>query len=474
MMLRSELKGSVTDMQFWNSIAGFQDSIALLENNRRISYKELAQEATSISEHIPERSLLFLVCNNTYAAIAGYIGFLQKRVVPVLLSCTIDAELYQSLVDVYQPQFIWCPDDFIPECGVFEIEGYKLVATGVEAPKMDDDLAIMLTTSGSTGSPKFVRQTYENIQSNTEAIIDYLGIVPTDRAITTLPMNYTYGLSIIQSHLMAGATLVLTGMTVFDREFWKLFKESKATTFGAVPYTYQMLDKLRFLRMDLPSLRYITQAGGRLGEELHHKFGEGLRKQGKEFIVMYGATEATARMSYVPADHTVEKAGSIGIPIPGGRFELVDVDGTVVEEDEKVGELVYYGPNVTLGYAQCRDDLSRGDENNGRLETGDMAKRDKDGYYFIVGRKKRFLKIFGNRVNLVEVEDLFSREGYETACVGTDDHMVIYTTSEELDKMETFISSKTRLNRTAFKAVHINEIPHNDSGKVLYSELPVL
>lgn len=461
-------------MFFWNNIKEYNDAIALLEDERVISYSELDMEAKIISEYVPERNLVFLVCKNTFAAIAGYIGFLQKKIVPVMLSHTINQELYQNLIDIYQPQYIWCPIDFSTEVGVFESEGYKLLSRDSKVPEMYEELAIMLTTSGSTGSPKFVRQTYQNIQSNTESIVEYLEIIPTDRAITTLPMNYTYGLSIIQSHLMSGASMILTEMTFFDRGFWNLFRDFKATTFGAVPYTYQMLDKLRFLRMDLPALRYITQAGGRLGEELHRKFGDGMKKQGKDFIVMYGATEATARMSYVPADYAVEKAGSIGVPIPGGRFELMDIDGSVIEENEKIGELVYYGPNVTLGYAQCLEDLAKGDENKGRLETGDMAKRDEDGYYYVVGRKKRFLKIFGNRVNLVEIEDIFNKGGYETACVGTDDHMIIYTTSDETDKLESFISSKTGLNKSAFKAVRINEIPHNESGKVLYSELPII
>jgi len=457
---------------FWEDIKQYGSSIALLEAGRSVSYDEFSSLSSLIADKVESRSLIFCICENTVASVAGYFAFLQKKAVPVLLSHSIDSELYKNLVDVYRPQYIWCPSGFNTEEACFELEGYKLINTGSDSPAMDEDLAIMLTTSGSTGSPKFVRQTYENIQSNTESIIEYLGIVKEDRAITTLPMNYTYGLSIVQSHIMAGATLILTEMTFFDRGFWNLFRESRATTFGAVPYTYQMLDKLRFLRMDLPDLRYITQAGGRLGEELHNKFGIGMREKGKALVVMYGATEATARMSYVPQEMTVEKAGSIGIPIPGGRFELVDVDGSQINEPEKVGELVYYGPNVTLGYAECREDLSKGDERHGRLETGDMAKRDADGYYFVVGRKKRFLKIFGNRVNLVEIEDLFSKEGYETACVGVDDHMIIYTTSEELSKLVEFISSKTGLNRSAFTARHIEELPHNESGKVLYSELP--
>ena len=457
---------------FWEDIKQYGSSVALLEGGRSVSYDELSSLSSLIADKVESRSLIFCICENTVASVAGYFAFLQKKAVPVLLSHSIDSDLYKNLVDVYRPQYIWCPSDFSIEKACLELKGYKLIRTGSDAPAMDENLAIMLTTSGSTGSPKFVRQTYENIQSNTESIVEYLGIVKEDRAITTLPMNYTYGLYIVQSHIMAGATLILTEMTFFDRGFWNLFRETKATTFGAVPYTYQMLDKLRFLRMDLPHLRYITQAGGRLGEELHNKFGIGMREKGKALVVMYGATEATARMSYVPQEMTVEKAGSIGIPIPGGRFELVDVDGSLINEPEKVGELVYYGPNVTLGYAECREDLSKGDERHGRLETGDMAKRDADGYYFVVGRKKRFLKIFGNRVNLVEIEDLFSKEGYETACVGVDDRMIIYTTSEEPSKLVEFISSKTGLNRSAFTARHIEEIPHNESGKVLYSELP--
>lgn len=456
---------------FFDALDRFGDRVALLTQDGGVSYAALDAVAKEIAGNVPERSLVFCVCKNCVPSIAGYVGFLQKRAVPVLLNAAIDGELLHELLAAYRPGFIWCPEGFADGEAIFSQDGYVLLPTHEKAPAMDVQLALMLTTSGSTGSPKFVRQSYRNIESNTSSIVEYLDIRPEDRAITTLPMSYTYGLSIIQSHLMAGATVVLTEQTFFDRGFWDYFRAQKITTFGAVPYTYQMLDKLRFLRMELPSLRYITQAGGRLGEELHRKFAEGMREKGKALIVMYGATEATARMSYVPQDHAVEKAGSIGIAIPGGRFELIDVDGSVIIESEKVGELVYYGDNVTLGYAQCREDLAKGDERGGRLETGDMAKRDADGYYYVVGRKKRFLKIYGNRVNLVEIEDLLSKASYEAACVGEDDHMRIYTTSRDTEAAVDFISAKTGLNRAAFQAIHIDEIPHNDSGKVLYSEL---
>lgn len=336
---------------------------------------------------------------------------------------------------------------------------------------MDDNLAILITTSGSTGSPKLVRLSYNNLVANTKSIVSYLDIKSDDRAITTLPMSYVYGLSIIQTHLDVGASIIVTEKNFFDRDFWSFFNKHEATNFGTVPYVYKMLDKLSFSKLDLPSLRYATQAGGRLGAELQTVIGKGLIEKGKKFIVMYGASEATARMSFVPDEKTIEKAGSIGVPIPGGRFELIDTDGSLVCENEKIGELVYYGQNVMLGYANSREDLILGDEMQGRLETGDLAKRDADGYYYIVGRKSRFIKIYGNRINLDEVEDLLATKGYEVACVGEDDHLKVYSTVCNIDDIASYISRKIGINRRAFNVIHIDAIPRNNSGKTLYSEL---
>ena len=333
-----------------------------------------------------------------------------------------------------------------------------------------------MTTSGSTGSPKLVRQSYLNILSNTKSIIEYLSIDESERPITTLPMNYTYGLSIINTHLHVGATLLLTERTLLDKEFWTFFNKEKATSFGGVPYTYEMLYKLRFFNMNLPSLRTMTQAGGKLLPELHKKFAKYAQENNKKFIVMYGQTEATARMGYLPADKSLEKYGSMGIAIPGGKFELLDSQNQTILDYDVVGELVYTGDNVTLGYAQNGEDLSKGDERNGTLHTGDMAKKDADGYYYIVGRLKRFLKIFGNRINLDETERLIKSHfpSIECACGGQDDLMKIYVVSKDknlIKDIRKFISEITHINLTAFKIVLVDEIPKNDSGKVLYKQL---
>ncbi|MEG1473016.1 MAG: AMP-binding protein [Christensenella sp.] len=463
-------------MSFFADIDRFSKNTAVIdEQGTAFTYKELLTSAHSITAEVPQRSLVFLVCENSFAAIAAYIGFLRKKIVPVMINASVNAELFAALKEQYHPAFIFAPCAI--QCTQYKtlltLDNYVLQQTDyAQDYTLHDELALLLTTSGSTGSPKLVRQSYKNIESNARSIAQYLNITESDRPIMTLPMSYTYGLSIINSHLLMGACIITNNMTLMDKGFWKLLKEQHATTFGGVPYIYEMLKKLRFARMELPCLRYLTQAGGKLSPELCAEFSDICVQKGMEFIVMYGQTEATARMSYLPWEKALEKAGSIGIAIPDGKFILEDAVGKPITTPDITGELIYYGPNVTLGYAQSRNDLALGDENGGVLHTGDMAKQDSDGYFYIVGRKKRFLKLFGNRINLDETENLLKQQGCECACAGTDDHMIIYITDENRhEEVLSFISSHTGLNRSGFTVKHIDAIPRNEAGKILYSSL---
>ena len=409
---------------YYDELEKFGDRIALIdEYGNKMTYSEMQNICDDIGKYV-KRGLVFSFCENKIGSVSGYIAFLHNKVVPVLIDKYMDRSLVTNLIRTYSPNYLYFPEmmkeefEYV-EC-LYEHNGYMLCDMGrKETYDLYDELGLLLTTSGSTGSPKLVRQSYNNIQVNADQIARYLKISGDDRPITTLPMNYTYGLSIINSHLLFGATILLTTKPLIDREFWTFFKKENATTFGGVPYTYEILKKLGFFRMELPSLKYMTQAGGKLTPELHREFAEYARNNDKRFIVMYGQCEATARMAYLPAEKSLEKYGSMGIAIPDGRLDLIDVNGKVIDEPGVVGELVYYGANVTLGYAECEDDLSKGDERKGRLETGDMAKKDADGYYYIVGRKKRFLKIYGNRVNLDETERMLKTYlELELACGG--------------------------------------------------------
>lgn len=451
---------------------------AIDDKGEKITYREMQLFSSKIKELIGKRCLVFSLCTNSIGALVGYIAFQKNDIVPLLLTNKLDDELLEYLLELYKPEYLWAPKDSRFEekryVAIWEEYGYVLYKTNYNSFPLAPELALLLTTSGSTGSPKLVRQSYKNLEANTKSIIEYLKIEEDERTITTLPMNYTYGLSIINTHLHVGATVLLTEKTILQKEFWEFFKETGATSFGGVPYTYEMLDKLRFFRMDLPSLRYMTQAGGKLSPELHKKFAQYALNNGKKFVVMYGQTEATARMAYLPHDKSIEKYGSMGIAIPGGEFQLIDIEGNEITEPYITGELVYRGENVTLGYAEKGEDLVRGDERKGVLVTGDMAQKDADGYFYIVGRKKRFLKIFGNRVNLDETEGLLKEEfkDCECACSGVDDKMYIFINNDVyLNDVKRYISEKTKLHTSAFKVMVIPEIPKNNSGKTLYSKL---
>ncbi len=465
-------------MNYYDDLEKYSlNTTIITEQSEQISYKDLLNTSDKIGKQIKKRCLVFVVCKNCFESIAGYIGFLRARAVLVLINDAIDNILFANLLETYKPEYIYLPAEksrLKTNCTTVCSNGsYTLLKTDYNIDyTLHDELALLLTTSGSTGSPEFVRQSYKNINNNAEVIARYLEITNADRPITTMPMSYTFGLSIINSHLLKGATIILTEATLMERRFWEIIKDNNVTTFSGVPYIFEILKKLCFEQMDLPSLKYITQAGGKLSLELSAEFTDICAQKNIKFYVMYGQTEATARMSYLPWEYARTKVGSIGIAIPGGRFWIEDEEGNVIEECDTPGELVYQGDNVTLGYAKSRFDLCKGDENRSVLHTGDVSKRDADGFYYIVGRKKRFLKMFGNRVNLDEVEQLIRTAGYNCACAGTDDNLKIYVTKlADKDRLRSYIAKRTGINQAGITFVSINKIPRNESGKVLYSAL---
>jgi long-chain acyl-CoA synthetase len=463
---------------FENITEVYADNNAVIDDNgKSISYARLAELSKYLKSIIPARSLVFSLNRNSLGSLVGYFSFMKNKVVPLMLEVNMDSGLLENLILTYSPEYLWLPKENVSKfpkgqvvCSVLDYSLLKVNDTGNIS--LNDELALLLATSGSTGSPKLVMISYENIKSNAFSILDYLSIDKNERPITTLPMSYSFGISIINSHLYAGATLLLTNCSLFEREFWAFLKKQKATSLSGVPYTFEMLKKLRFFRMELPSLVTLTQAGGKMNNDLNKEFADYCHNTNRRLFVMYGQTEATARMSYLPYEKSLSKLGSMGIAIPGGRFSLIDENGEIILENNAVGELVYNGKNVSLGYALCKEDLSKAYENNGVLVTGDMAKRDDDGYYYIVGRKKRFIKIFGNRINLDETERLLKNIITDCACVGNDDQMNIFISDQtRIDEIRSFISSKIGIHHSAFAVRFIDKIPKNSSGKTIYAQL---
>ncbi|WP_223164219.1 AMP-binding protein [Nocardioides mesophilus] len=341
------------------------------------------------------------------------------------------------------------------------------------------DLALLLTTSGSTGSPKLVRLSTENLAANADSIADYLGIRPDDLAATTLPLHYCYGLSVVNSHLAAGAALLLTERSVVDTCFWDDVRRHGVTTLAGVPYTFDLLDRVGFAGMDLPSLRYLTQAGGRLAPERVREYAALGRERGWDLFVMYGQTEATARMGYLPPDLADSAPGAIGVPVPGGSFSLAPLPETPLAApgELEVGELVYEGPNVMLGYATTPEDLARGREVDA-LRTGDVARRRPDGLYEVIGRRNRFAKVYGLRIDLDQVERVFARAGHVVLCADGGDRLLLAVDVSAKPLPADGASALTRLAKRelglpprAVAVLPVDGVPRLPTGKPDYRSL---
>ena len=442
------------------------------------TYETWYAHADELGGIMPSRSLAAIVCRNTIGSALSYLCCLQRRVVPLLIDEAMDDELKQGLLAAYRPEFIFCPCGTEGGNPLYSLYDYDVYRHNNTSPALYENLGLLLTTSGSTGSPKLVRLSYDNIQSNAASIAQYLELTAADRPVSSLPMHYTFGLSVINSHVLCGAAECLTTATVFDAAFWQFCKEKRVTSIAGVPFTYECLRRLKFTAMDLPDLTLMIQAGGKLSKKLQKEFGQYAAATGKRFVVMYGQTEATARMSYLPPADCLRKIGSIGVAIPGGSFRILDDDHAELTEPNAIGELCYDGPNVSLGYAHGADDLQLGDERHGRLLTGDLAYCDEDGFYYIAGRKKRFVKIMGKRVNMDEVEQLFKNAfaDRDFACTGGDDDLLVFTTAPETDcsDLEDFLIAKAGLHPSCFTIRSVAAIPKNSSGKTQYTDLPGL
>ena len=448
---------------------------AIDSNGDKLTYASIAQLSQQISAIIPQRTLCFLLVENNVGGIAWTMSMLESRqLVPLILNVKTEVGLYQQLLDTYQPTYICAPTHHFFEGQVIDTQfGYTLTKVSDNICSIHSDLSHLLPTSGSTGSPKLVRHKYENIEAAGLNISTFFELKETDRPLMVLPLYYTMGLSMIFSHLRVGATILITGLSMTDINFWKFIKEQQATSFTGVPYSFQILNLMRFFRMDLPHLELLTQGGGKMPTDLNTKFAEYCRDKGKRWIATYGQSECTARMAYLPAKWALDKVGSIGIAVPNGELSLIDTDGQLITTPHTEGEMCYRGKNVTMGYAREQADLALGDERNGYIHTGDLAYFDEDGCYYIVGRMGRFLKLFGMRVGLDECEQIVQTEcGIECACVGTDEKMIVYiTNADKQNEVKDILVQKTHIVATSFEIRIIDEIPKNEAGKKLYSKL---
>ncbi len=448
---------------------------AIDDRGGHITYKKLVEEGKKLASYIPLRAVVICLCENTIGSLIGLIGCYDNDRIPLLLDESLDRGLLCSLMETYTPAMLWVPRRIAAEFPykvVYETDTYTLLKTGHEVYPVNDQLSMLLTTSGSTGCPKLVRHKYGNIEANARNVAVAFGWTSEERPICSLPMNYTMGLNVINSHLYMGCTVLLTSASLASPLFWDFIKRERGTNFTGVPFSYEIFFKLRFQRMKLPHLTTLASGGGKLTDKMFLNLADYAQEQGKRFIPSFGTTETSARMARLEPQYAHKKINSIGKAIPEGELTLLDENGNILSNQEGDGELCYRGPNVTMGYAECKEDLLLGDEFRGEYRTGDLAHRDVDGFYYITGRLKRFVKIYGLRISLDQCEQLIRSEfNLECACTGDDNMLKVYLVNEDSPMVKIWICKTLHLAPTAVAVVVIPDIPKNSSGKIAYSQL---
>ena len=319
------------------------ESIAIIEKGITKTYQDLNEDIKQIEALLIPRETIILLCNNSYECLLIYLSCLRKGSIPLLLSDNVCESHLNEYIKRYLPKYVFSPKiinhqknnlSYLKTYFMYKQSNHNLVK--------NKELILLLTTSGSTGNPKVVKVSKKNLISNTISICKYLNLSKKERHITILPMNYTYGLSCINTFLYSGGSIILNSDAITTKGFWINLEEYKPTFFSGVPYTYEILSKYFLEKLSKSSIKVFTQAGGKLGNQFLEKFIKFSDENDKEFIVMYGQTEATARMSYLPYSKLKEKIGSIGKAIPGGNFSLRN---TYLEANKTIGEITFVGDN---------------------------------------------------------------------------------------------------------------------------------
>jgi acyl-CoA synthetase (AMP-forming)/AMP-acid ligase II len=428
----------------------------------------------------PDKALVALLVDRSLDSVLAYLTSLSLGHACGFFG-SLPREAHKWITEVYQPEFVVsAPGDgegLSPSAGAYQPVGslpggsvvWRRSAPGDEI--IGADLALLLATSGSTGSPVMVRLSRANLEANASAIVAALGIRPADRAITSLPLSHCYGLSVLNSHLSAGASVVITPDRVLSARFWRTVARNDVTSFAGVPVIYETLHGRRFDFSRFPALTTLTQAGGPLADDLVRYFVELMERRDGQFWVMYGQTEATARITCLPPRECKRQPGAVGRVVPGGHLWIEDPAGAALPDGER-GAIFYSGPSVMLGYARSRADLAQGDVMGGKLETGDIGYL-RDGYLFLTGRAKRIVKAMGVRVALDQIEVAFRSAGRAAAVRGAGETIVVFTEGQlsEHDDMVAGLRRRLGLPPGVLTVRQIGEIPVTRSGKTDYQAL---
>ena len=467
-------------LDFLSSAAAPDDAVAMtLPDGSIIAYRELRSAVVRCREMLgmPQKSLVVVDEPRSLAGFLGYLAAMSAGHATILAEGD-DTVPWNELLAVYQPELLITPASS-HLTALLERAGYRRrTASPLSVWRRSRDtygppalihseLGMLMRTSGSLGVPKMVRLSYGNLHANALAIAEALALRSSDRALTSLPLDFSFGLSIVNSAFAAAASVAVTTWSPSSELFWRYSDHVGGTCVGAVPSTFRFLRARGWDPSAHPDLRLLLHSGGALDSETILYYAERMAVQGGEFVSMYGQTEATARIACLPGALATTHCGSAGMAIPGSRVSIHHGQNSLHAGDGEIGEIVVHGPGVMMGYATGRSDLALGDEQGATLYTGDLG-YFRNGLLYVLGRKDRQVKVFGRRINLDQLEISLSRRGVAAAVevAGADRIVVVAENSAAAAGACRELARETGLPPSSLSLVAVGCLPRTRTGKV--------
>jgi len=467
-------------MQLFNNFKKNKNKVALIiDNGRKFKFKDILELEKNFKKKIEKKQLILILASNSIGSILFYILSILNQNKIILIDENLNNQEISKIIDLYQPNYIVSKIKKTnlkkkPKL-ILKLFDCSIVRTNFDIHNLNKNLLLLLPTSGSTGSSKFVKLSEKNIISNTKSILRYLKINSKDRAITNMPFYYSYMLSILNSHLFSGGSIYVSNKTILEKKFWIEFKRKKITSFSGVPYTWEILNRIGKEKIFTKSLRYITQAGGKLDITLANRFYQLCKLKKKDMYIMYGQTKASPRIAYIKNENITKHKGSIGKPIYGVKMWIENQKSKKILKPNKIGEIFISGDNVMMGYSSSLKDLKNTNIINSKfkkLNTGDVGYFNKDGFFYITGRSNRIVKLYGNRVDLDEIESKMNNYNLNVVCTSKNDDLVIFFTKKILQKkIENKLYEIMKLNISRVRFVKIDKIPFTKNKKTNYKKL---
>ncbi|NUZ09578.1 AMP-binding protein [Pseudoalteromonas sp. McH1-7] len=434
--------------KFW--ALGKASNSLIVDGERTLNYSQLDTEVQSALSNLPKKKqLIAIVAHNSLPFVIHYLAALRGGHTVLLLDKSKGKEQHQVMLTQFHANYL--------------IDGDLVSHLNPDTVTLAPEIALLLGTSGTTGREKVVKLTFENLTSNCAAITQVLPISKTDCAMASLPFSYSFGLSILHSHLLVGAGIILGQESLMSKSFWQQFTQHNVNSFYGVPFSFEMLFRLGLQRQPLHQLKYMAQAGGRLSGQLWEALKEFCGAQKLPFYAMYGQTEATARMAIMqPDDFLAAPAGAIGKTLPFCKLYIAN--------GEKEGELCFEGANIFAGYASSLEDL-RECEVSAILKTGDVAHQLDNGMLQIIGRIKRIAKLEGRRINLDDLERQLNQQFNLSCVITSDDKQLRVFICGSVLGVEKQIAQIAQCHHRNVKVFNIETIPRLSNGKVNYNAL---